>query len=168
MVFRCMRAFAGPWHRELEDLVQNACEQLVRSEGRFEGRCSDATWVWHICHHTWLKHQRWYRRWLRRFLLADDSVLPDPADDIESAHEAMESIERARRLRRALDTLSPKHKVVLVMHDLEGIPAEQVAQALELNLLTVRSRLRDGRRSLARVLKEDPWFGDAACAEVER
>jgi len=32
---------------------------------------------------------------------------------------------------------------------------------------TVRSRLRDGRRQLAKLLVDDPYFGDVSCGAVE-
>ena len=46
------------------------------------------------------------------------------------------------------------------MHDLESLPCEEIAQVVEQKLGTVRSRLRDGRRDLLELLKDDPYFGE--------
>jgi RNA polymerase sigma-70 factor (ECF subfamily) len=70
-------------------------------------------------------------------------------------------------LRKAVDRLSPKRRAVVVLHDLDGQSIEDVASVVKANPLTVRSRLRDGRRDLARLLADDPYFGDEACRRQE-
>jgi DNA-directed RNA polymerase specialized sigma24 family protein len=54
-----------------------------------------------------------------------------------------------------------------MLHDLEGLPIEEIAAIVEANPLTVRSRLRDGRKDLARPLADDPFFGDEVCRSGE-
>ena len=50
----------------------------------------------------------------------------------------------------------------MILHDLEGLPLGEVVEIVGANLLTVRSRLRDGRRRLLAELAGDPYFGDGA------
>jgi RNA polymerase sigma-70 factor (ECF subfamily) len=52
--------------------------------------------------------------------------------------------------------LSDKHRAVVVLHDLEGFDVDDIAGIVGANTLTVRSRLRDGRRQLRRLLKLRP------------
>jgi DNA-directed RNA polymerase specialized sigma24 family protein len=54
-----------------------------------------------------------------------------------------------------------------MLHDLQGMPVAAIAEQLGINDLTVRSRLRDGRKELARRLKRDPYFGDQVCGTRE-
>lgn len=55
------------------------------------------------------------------------------------------------------------------MHDLEGLDIDEVASVVGATPVAVRSRLRDGRRMLAQILADDPYFGDVACGrKVER
>ena len=79
--------------------------------------------------------------------------------------DVLEARERARRLYRALNQLSPKRRTVVALHDLDGLDVEEIAAIVGANVLTVRSRLRDGRRLLAEKLRGDPYFGDEACGE---
>ena len=79
----------------------------------------------------------------------------------------LEQLERSARLRKAIDELSPKRRTVVVMHDLEGLSVEAIAGVVKANPLTVRSRLRDGRKDLAKILAKDPYFGDEACRRSE-
>src|SRR5450432_1923149 len=65
LVYRQMRKLAGP--RDFEELVQVAAEQALRSLSSFRGQSQLATWTFRICYVTVRKHDRWYRRWLRRF-----------------------------------------------------------------------------------------------------
>ena len=167
LVYRQMRALAGR-APDLDDLVQMASEQVFRSLPRFEDRSALATWTYRICYFTLSKQRRWYKRWLRRFSYTGDGY---QTDDIDVSHlqctDMLEQRERANRLRRALEQVSPKRRLVVVLHDLEELELEEIAAIVGANIHTVRSRLRDGRRLLARALEQDPYFGDGACSEEE-
>ncbi len=171
LVYRQMRKLAGS--RDVEELTQVAVEQVLRALPRFEGRSQLSTWTFRICYLTVRKHDRWYRRWLRRFTLTADGELPEatPALGVARSEEGIERKQRAARLRAALESLSAKQRAAVVMHDIDGLSIDEVAQIVGAAPVAVRSRLRDGRRMLAKVLANDPYFGDEACREgreVER
>jgi RNA polymerase sigma-70 factor (ECF subfamily) len=165
LVFHQMRSLAGR-RPELDDLVQIAAEQVVRSLGSFEGRSKMSTWTYRICYFTLLKHERWYRRWMQRMVLTERGELPE-TESAGPEDATIESRERAARLRGAIDQLSPKRRAVVVLHDLEGLSIDEAAAVVGANPRTTRSRLRDGRRDLARILAADGYFGDATCAGQE-
>jgi len=54
---------------------------------------------------------------------------------------------------RALDTLAPRRRAVVVMRELEGLPIAAIAALLGISAVTVRWHLSLGRRELARFLK---------------
>jgi len=164
LVYRQMRSLAGG-RPDFDDLVQMAAEQVVRGFASFEGRCKLSTWTYRICYVTVLRHERWFRRWMRRFTLTERGDLESQAPAPEDL--TLEEIERAARLRKAVARLSPKRRTVVVLHDLEGHSVEEIAGIVEAKALTVRSRLRDGRRDLSRLLGADPYFGDEACRPEE-
>jgi RNA polymerase sigma-70 factor (ECF subfamily) len=162
LVYRQVRKLAG--HRDVDELAQAAAEQAIRSLPSFEGRSSLATWTFRICYLTIRKHDRWYRRWLRRFALTNDGEVPDvPLAAEASVEEQLAADERAVRLRAALGQLSPKRRTVVVLRDLEGFSVEEVAGIVGAEPAAVRSRLRDGRKALAKLLASDPYFGVEAC-----
>jgi RNA polymerase sigma-70 factor (ECF subfamily) len=162
LVYQQVRRLAG--HRDVDELAQIAAEQAIRALPRFAGRCALSTWTFRICYLTIRKHDRWYRRWLRRFTLTDDGQLPEGATEGRtSTDDGLVSDERSRRLRAALDQLSPKRRTVVVLHDLEGFSIEEVAEIVDALPRAVRSRLRDGRKALAELLSRDPYFGVEAC-----
>jgi RNA polymerase sigma-70 factor (ECF subfamily) len=161
-ICRQMHLLAGR-SAELDDLVQSAAEQALRSLASFEGRAARSTWTFRICYHTLLKHQRWYRRWLRRFSLSGDDAAEAVASADPMTSDLLEQRNRSVRLRRALDSVSPKRRAVVLLHDIEELSIDEIASIVGANTGTVRSRLRDGRKMLARALARDPYFGDVAC-----
>ena len=54
---------------------------------------------------------------------------------------------------RALDTLPPRRRAVVVMHEIEGLDTASIASLLGISAITVRWHLGQGRRELARRLK---------------
>jgi RNA polymerase sigma-70 factor (ECF subfamily) len=60
----------------------------------------------------------------------------------------------------ALDTLTPRRRAVIVMHELEGMNVKDIASMLRISAITVRWHLSRGRRDLARILK--PQIGERA------
>ena len=166
LVYRQMRVLAG--HRDVDELAQAAAEQAIKGLPRFEGRSELSTWTYRICYLTVRKHDRWYRRWLKRFTLTLDGALPDPASEARAGDERLEEQERALRLREALDGLSAKRRAVIVLHDLEGRSVDEIATIVGAAPAAVRSRLRDARKALAERLSGDSYFGDRACSARSR
>ncbi len=156
LLYRQMRALAGP-RQDLDDLVQAAAERAVKALDRFEGRASLSTFTYGIVYRTLIDHQRWFRRFQRRFTL-------DPRDEVEdptfprSSETDLRELERARRLYCALDELPNEKRAALILHDLEGLDVADVAAISGANELTVRSRLRDAHKKLAEILRNDPLF----------
>ena len=146
-----MRALAGPTAGDLDDLIQLAAEQTFRSLARFDGSCELSTWVYAVCYRVLLAHRRWFRRFKLRFtpLGADD----DAFDDAPTPPELLEARARARVLHVALSRLSDKYRAVVVLHDLEELAVSEISRIVGAGELTVRSRLRDGRKQLAKLLR---------------
>lgn len=157
LVYRQMRSLAGGRERDLDDLVQDAMEQALKSLPSFEGRSKLSTWTFQVCYRTLLKRRRSYARWLKRFSFTSSGELPEPPwhDDAQP----VERRERAARLHSALDKLGTKKRAVVTLHDLEGLSSEEIVEIVGAKLGTVRSRLRDGRKELLAALEEDAFFG---------
>ena len=148
-----MRSLAGPAASDLDDLIQIAAEQAFRNLERFDGSCEIRTWIYAVCYRVLLSQRRWYRRWKLRFtyLEPDDDV---PAEQA-TPPDLLEARARTRQLHRVLSQLSDKYRAVLVLHDLEELKVSEIAVIVGANELTVRSRLRDGRKQLKRLLSEE-------------
>ena len=152
-LYRRMAALAGRGAPDLDDLVQLAAEQVIKCREKFEGRSELSTWIYGVCYRVLLKQRRWYRRWSVRFRLEQEGD-PMPSDDTMPS-ATLERRERAQRLQAALDRLSERHRTVVVLHDVEELSIAEIAGIVGSNELTVRSRLRDGRKRLRAFLSAD-------------
>jgi RNA polymerase sigma-70 factor (ECF subfamily) len=156
LLYRQMRALAGP-RQDLDDLVQAAAERALKALPRFEGRSALSTFTYGIVYRTLIDHQRWFRRFQRRFTL-DSREEPLEPTFPRSSETDLRELERARRLYAALDALPNEKRLTLILHDLEGLDVAAVASVSGTNELTVRSRLRDAHKKLAEMLRKDPLF----------
>lgn len=145
--------------RDLEDLTQATLEQVVRALPRFEGRCEVSTFTYAIASRVVMNHWRSISRYLRRFVLGIDDV-PEPHDDTPADAETLADRERAARLHHHLEDLPADQRIVVVLFDLEELPAPRIAEILDCPEPTVRSRLKRGRAALAKKLIRDPLFAD--------
>lgn len=163
LVYRQMRSLTGP-SQELDDLVQAAAERALKALPSFQGRCALSTFTYGIVYRTLIDHQRWYRRFQRRFTPStreEEEASEEPCFP-RSSESDLRELERARRLYVALDELPGDKRATLVLHDLEGLDVAQVATISSANERTVRSRLRDARKKLAELLRRDPLFDPEA------
>lgn len=89
-----------------------------------------------------------YRRlgWHDADVLSEDAPLPSP--------RLAEKLTARVLVARGLDALDFDKRVALVMHDLEGIPAPEIAQELDVPLNTVYSRVRLARVGFKKRLRE--------------
>lgn len=154
MVYRSMRSLAGPHATDLDDLVQSAAEQVMKSLPAFDQRSELRTWVYSVSYRVLLRHRRWYRRWAARFSLGVEHHEPESEAPLQS--EQLEAREQARQLREVLELVSAKYRAVVILHDIEERSISEIARIVGSGELTVRSRLRDGRKQLAQLLRAHP------------
>lgn len=76
----------------------------------------------------------------------------EPEYEGEGPDEAVELSESRRLLMRALAVVPLERRAVLVMHEVDEVPMQQVAQQLEIPLFTAYSRLRKARKELEAAL----------------
>lgn len=156
-VHRQMRSLVGPVS-ELEDLSQVALEQVLKSIDRFERRSEFSTFTYGVCANVALRHFRSWRRFFRRFDLDRADATDVTAASSPDASDLMVESERVRRLYRALERISAKKRITLILADLEELPASEVSAILGVPEPTVRSRLRSARIELHTLLRRDPLF----------
>lgn len=150
-VFRLAVALTGD-RDEAADVVQ---ETYIRAWERIDGlrdpRAATA-WISRIARN--VAHDRRRGWWSRRRTPLDaasaERAAPGPAP--AAADEALQEAERAAAVQRALARLPEKHRVVLLLREVEGMTYEEIAGALGLPVGTVESRLHRARQGLARRL----------------
>jgi len=148
-----------------EDLAQEVFLVVHRKIGGYEGRSSLKTWLFGIVIGLVRNHRRTMRRKPTVQACAETSDaerMDRPSEPGPFASAAKN--EAVRTLYELLDELEDDRRDVFVLAELEQLTAPEIAEALEVNLNTVYSRLRGARRdfdlAVTRRKASDEWrFG---------
>ncbi len=145
-----------------EDLVADAYARAWKSLGQFEPGTNIRAWLYKILTNLYINHFRKKHR-------EPEKVSLDAYDKIEDFHlfnriarqgapaspdpfEAVVGRLTNEDLQKALDGLPEEYRTAVILYDLQGLSYQEVSDALEVPLGTVRSRLARGRRALQTAL----------------
>ena len=134
---------------EADDLAQETLVKAFRAMDSFDGAYPRA-WLARIARNTAINRDQRNRE----FLLADEGTVepePDPAE-ISDPEDIVLSQVIDEDLRRALDELPPPFRVLIQMVDVEEMSYQEAADALEIPIGTVMSRLHRARNRLRKSL----------------
>jgi RNA polymerase sigma-70 factor (ECF subfamily) len=146
-------AYAVLRNREdAEEVAQEAFAKAYRSFAQLRDRARFRAWLVRMTWRMSIDRQRSSRRRAAR----EQGVAAD-AGEARAAAAAAESHERAEHLWRAIDGLSDKLRVVVVLAGIQGHDVKEVAALLRLPEGTVKSRLFSARRQLKEALS---WMAD--------
>lgn len=136
-----------------EELTQEVFFQLYRSAASFRHRCRFRTWLYSLVRNVCRHHRRRRRGEAGRVSWQDgEAGEPVVADARPGALERLTAAEARARVRRAVASLPPLQRAVLVLRDWEDLSYREIAEVLEVPVGTVRSRLHHARRALAAIL----------------
>ena len=151
-----------------EELLQDIFTQVYLSLGNFRGDSKLSTWIHRIAVNVTLQHIR--RKGRRVNLQYREET---PAEELVVGSGAASSPEDEASLRdrkvaveRALSTLSPKKRIVLVLSDFEGRSSQEISEIVGASSLTVRTRLFYARKEFYRAISKEAAFADLAMKEV--
>jgi RNA polymerase sigma-70 factor (ECF subfamily) len=130
---------------EAEEIAQEVFLRAHRAIADFRGDAKLSTWLYGIASRLCLNRLASGDR--RRVREGEDLLLRLPSGGPDASVE-LERAEIASALRQAIAELPEERRVVVVLRDLEGLSYEEIAQALDLEPGTVRSRLHRARMDL--------------------
>jgi RNA polymerase sigma-70 factor (ECF subfamily) len=138
------------------DVVQEAFLNAYQSLNSFKGDSEFFTWLYRIAFNAAISLRR-KRRAVLSIDGAPEAKATDPVDHSEFTRPGsnLERSEEDAQLMAALARLSPEHKAVLVLKDLEGQRYEDIAAVLDVPIGTVRSRLHRARLELRDLLHRE-------------
>lgn len=144
---------------DAEDMVQDVFVKAYSSLKSFRGTSSFYTWIYRIAVNRTINFLK--KRKKKQALSlndVDEAVERDPAYVELSARESpvrdASLSELQVKLNKALLTLSEKHRTVVVLHDIQGVPHDEIARMTGCSEGTVRSRLFYARQQLQGELAE--------------
>ena len=158
---RFRRQVAGNLYRvlgdrtDLDDLVQEVFVIAFRGLDRFRGDARLSTWLYRICVNVALGRIRTRKRRPAAIGVADlDSAAIDPSltERPETPERSLERRRDQERVYEVLEQLAPKKRIVLYLHEIEGLDLKEIAYLVDSNPVTVRTRLFYARREFYELL----------------
>lgn len=145
-------------HDEARDICQEAFLKVHRSLGSFEGDAQFFTWLYRIVMNLCIDHLR--KRRGERVEFDDAQANGESPDDTGIAPKrlgfdparALADKELRARIRGALAKLSPAHRAVLLMRELDGLSYQEMSEVLGCSIGTVMSRLFHARKKMQKLL----------------
>ena len=136
------------------EVAQEAFLSAWKGMRFFRGDSSFSTWLYRLTSNAAIDFLRRQRRQggSDGVSLDDEDTFLEVADPAPSPHQQAERLELRDALARGLGALSPEHRQVLLLRELQGLTYEEIAAALELDLGTVKSRIARAREKLRKYL----------------
>ena len=126
----------------------------------FRGEASFSTWLYRLasnaCVDLLRKEQR--HRAVSGPSLNDEDTYMDIADDAATPQELAERSELREQIEEGLQSLTPEHREVLILRELHQLSYDEIAQTLDLDTGTVKSRISRGRKALRNFLLQSGNF----------
>jgi RNA polymerase sigma-70 factor (ECF subfamily) len=131
---------------DAQDVLQETLIAITRGIGNFRGDSSLPTWLYTIARSFCIKKRRRHK---------GEPAVTEPLESISHVEQRSGDVEESlavrelkARLDQAIARLDPKQREVLVLRDVEGLSAPEVAEVLGLRIEAVKSRLHRARAAL--------------------
>lgn len=138
-------------HADADELVQDAFLRAYRNLAGFKQKSSFSTWLHRIAVNVVRDHQR---RDIRNPVIAVEQLPPRAARKESQPDKNMEGRELDAAIRHALETLSPRLRVVIVYSIIDGMSVSRIAKIEGCSKATVYWRIHAARKQLKRVLQQ--------------
>lgn len=140
-------------HEDANDIAQETFIKAFQALKTFKGGSSFYTWVYRIAVNKTLNFLK-SRRGRHQLSLNDLDFNAENDPDLvafvseKTPRREVNLTELQEKLNEAMQKLSEQHRLVVTLHDVQGLPHEEIAQIMDCNVGTVRSRLHYARRQM--------------------
>jgi len=144
---------------EIEDITQEAFIKAYRALPQFRGESAFYTWLYRIAINTAKNYLATKSRrpvTVGEFQGADDGEFFDFGDVVEDNNTpdaVLHSRQVAEAVNAAIEALPEDLKAAITLREIEGLSYEEIAQAMDCPIGTVRSRIFRAREAIAQRLR---------------
>jgi RNA polymerase sigma-70 factor (ECF subfamily) len=131
---------------DADDLLQETFLGAFRRLGAFEGRSQVKTWLVRILLNHVSKLRRSKR--VRRAASLEEQMHSDQADGRLQSRSPAAAVESRIDVSAMLQVLSPEHREILALRELQQMSYDEIAEVLRIPRGTVESRLHRARQEL--------------------
>ena len=154
------------------DMTQETFIKAYNSLSSFRGDSKFSVWLYRIATNVCLDFLRSRSRKPTVSLSVEDDdgeeTQMDIADESQSPEQLLERGLTRDAVRRGLKSLSPEYRQILLLREIQGLSYEEIAEALVLEVGTVKSRIFRARKRLCAFLLADGNIPDAFTSSSSR
>ncbi len=147
---------------EAEDILQEVLIKAHQSLGQLRAEGALSAWLFRIATHLGIDHLRKHRRQPEVAQDVDPKDLASDEDGAPGLQRVVEQQEMSACVQRFLLNLPSVYRTVLVLHDLDGMTAVEIASSLGITVENAKIRLHRARTALRAALEAGCSF---ACDE---
>lgn len=158
---------------DANDIAQESFLKIWRSLSSFRGDCALSTWITRIAISCACDFARSKKRRAVTSLITEDAdgeehAIDVPVTDVSALpEEASLRAEEIAAVREAIAALPEEHRLIVTMRDIGGMTYAEIADALSLELGTVKSRLFRARAAVKEFLIKRNFFVHAPSNDTE-
>ena len=146
-------------HEDANDLAQESFIKAYQALKSFKGGSSFYTWLYRIAVNKTINFLKQRKNRIHLSLNDLDFNTEHNPDLValiseKTPHREVNLAELQEKLNAALLKLSEPHRLVVVLHDVQGMSHDEIAKIMECNIGTVRSRLFYARQQLQALLAD--------------
>jgi RNA polymerase sigma factor (sigma-70 family) len=146
-------------HEDANDLAQESFIKAYHALKSFKGGSSFYTWLYRIAVNKTINHLKQRKNRIQMSLNDLDFNAEHDPDLValisdKTPHRAASLSELQEKLNEAMLKLSEPHRLVVIMHDVQGMAHDEIAKVMDCNIGTVRSRLFYARQQLQALLSD--------------
>ena len=144
-------------HDAAWEIAQETFIRAMKSLDQYKGDASFYTWLYRIGVNLAIDHQRRERRSPivdvdeqvveRQESIAEEQRREDPARRVADR-------QLGERVRAAIDELTPDHRAIILLREVEGLSYDEIAKVMQCAKGTVMSRLHYARKKLQAALRD--------------
>jgi RNA polymerase sigma-70 factor (ECF subfamily) len=138
---------------EAEDVLQEVLVKAHQSIGQLRAEGALTTWLFRIATHLGIDHLRKHGRQPEVVDDVDPKDLPSEDDGTPGLQRMVEQQEMSTCVQRFLLNLPSVYRTVLLLHDLDGLTASEIASRLGITLENAKVRLHRARAALRTALQ---------------
>lgn len=137
-----------------DDLEQEVYLKIWKNSDKYKEKGSVKSWISTITKNASLDYLKSSYHKMFSSSTADEFVMTNITDKKMSPETNVISLERQKRIIDAVNNLKPKFRDVILMCEMYGYTYEECAQKLNCPIGTVKSRIYNAKKELAKVLED--------------
>ena len=139
-------------HEDAQEVTQEVFLTVYRKLGSFRFQSAFKTWLYRITINQALNYSKKMSKHNQRRTEYDDQLHSFVVSG--EMNEAINKEYNENIIAELLKVLTPDQKVCIVLRNIEGLSYQEMAETLNININTVRSRLKRARETLLAIRKE--------------